>query len=134
MRDDEHLFGTPGAESLHDSLVSCWESEYDGRDPEDYPLEIEEWTIRPVRSHFPSADVLVEYIAERWLADETDEYFYEHAIDKAPTDELGAVLDKWANRIHYRMADKCVATHAITLVDGEPHCDGEPMYVKRTDD
>lgn len=132
-RDDEHLFGLPGAESLHGSVAEVWESELDGQDEDDYPFEVEEWTIRPVRSHFPTADVLIEYIAERWLADETDEYFYEHALDHAPTELAEEFLLTWAKAIHYRMADKLVATHIITLVDDEPHCNGEPIYIRSDD-
>lgn len=132
-RDDEHVFGVPGAESLQDSAAAVWESELDGRDAEDYPFEIEEWTVRPIRDHFPSADTLIEYVMERWLEDEVDEYFYEDCVNAARTEEAEEFLSKWASRVHYRMADNIVATHQVTLVDGEPYLDGEPMYVRSPD-
>lgn len=128
----ERLFGVPDAENLHFDLadayeaqIAPWVDEHDQRG-----WQIEEWTVHPPRDHFPTVDHVIEHIVE-WVADcgETDEGFDEHLYAEADRAAVEAMLQAWADRITYRMADERVATHEITWDDdGEPLVDGVPMY------
>ena len=133
----DRLYGRPGAEQLHDDPAGVWENdiEPDG-DVRDDGWIVEEWTVRSPRTHLPSADWVVEHIMDYWLAEnaELDEYGFDAFDNAAKESEMEPVLQAWADRIQYRMADTFVSNHIVTLVDGEPHLDGEPMYVKRVSD
>lgn len=128
--DDQTLFGLPGAEQLYSDAAELWETELDGQDDEpEGGWIVEEWTSRPPRWHMPSAEYVVEHVLEYIAEAEVDEYGYDSWEIASRPDEIEAVLVAWAGRVTYRMADKCIATHRITMVGDDPYLDGEPMYV-----
>lgn len=129
--DDRTLFGRPGAEQLYFEAVEVWESELDGcgDEPPDGGWEIEEWTVRPPRSHMPSADWVIERLLEHIAEAEVDEYAYDAWDNASREAEVEAMLEAWASRVTYRMAHNLIATHRITMVGDDPYLDGEPMYV-----
>lgn len=129
--DTETLFGLPGAEQLYYEPAELYESEIDAHYDEqpDGGWVVEEWTVRPARTHLPSAEILIEYILERWVNDEITEDAYEDWDNAAKSEEVEAMLTAWADRVHYRMADIVIREHRMTLVDGEPYFDGAPLYV-----
>lgn len=134
--DDHTLFGRPGAEQLYAEAVEVWECELDGRDdePPEGGWEIEEWTVMPPRMHLPSAEYVIDKIMEFTAEAETDEGCYDAFDNAARSAEVEEMLTAWASRVSYRMADKCIATHRITMVGDDPYLDGAPLYVPRPSD
>ena len=130
--DDRHLYGLPGAEQLYFTLEDVWHKQIDGRyetQPEG-GWEIEEFTVRPAISHLPTPESLIEILLENYVSDETDEGCYEDWSDCSSAEEAAVFLDAWAARVQYRMADKLVATHRITLEEGSDtlYLDGLRWY------
>lgn len=128
MIDAERLFGLPGAEQLHREPAEVWESDIEPHlDEYDQDAwDIEEWTVSAARTHLPSAERVID-----WILSTLDVYEYGYdAFDNASREsEVESMLEAWASRVTYRMADTLVATHHLTLVDEQPFLDGEPLYV-----
>lgn len=134
-----NLFGYPDAEVLYDDPAAVWESEIkpfidtDSDDPAyaEYGWDVEEWTSE--RAYRPGeAEWLLESYLEGALDEVCDDGETFNRLIKDP-DVIAAIaaLDALlVEKITYRNAVKKVATHRITLVDGEPMWDGEPMYRK----
>lgn len=130
---EDRLYGLPDAEWLEDDISTVWETYLDGDDEYDGPWIVEEWSTHPPSYHLPSARRVIDHI-EEWAADNevTCEGDYFNLTD---TDILTAaqnLLDVIASKVTWRQSNELIATHTITLVDDEPHVDGEPMYRKVT--
>lgn len=100
----DYLYGTPGAENMEFDPESVLEHETNDL------VTIEEWAVKPPRSHLPEADVLLDWLAESDY--EVTEGWWESATD-ACDDELKAaaeaLLDLMASKITFRMADRHIA-------------------------
>jgi len=140
----DRLYGKVGAEELFTDIASVWEAhiepwvEVDENDkPLDTPdkpsagIEIEEWTVHDPQHHMPSAASILEWIGETAADNETCEGWFDDFPDGDPVvlELTQQLIDTIARRITYRMAAEHVCTHWITIVDGEPQINGEPMYV-----
>lgn len=132
------LYGTVGAETMHVTPESVYESEIEPwhEDPltPGKRVEIEEWDVHPPRHHMPCAAALLDWISE-WTAEngEVDEYFDLDDVVKRDEVRQGAefLLDCIANKVRYRMARTHLRSLWVTWNDaGEPLLNGEPMYVK----
>ena len=136
----DHLYGQPDAEHMEWDPASVWEAgiephwsddpDVDGRGP----WTIEKWTTHPPSKHLPSIGHLVDYISE-WVADsgEVDEGGAEDFADAVHEARpwVDLLMVQIASRVAYRMADKKVGEHVITLDENdEPLIDGKPMYRK----
>lgn len=130
MTAAERLFGLPGAEQLHREPAEVWESDIEPHidDDDRDTWDIEEWTVNEARSHLPSAERVVEWILDQ-ACDDLDEYGFDAFDNASRESEVETMLQAWASRVGYRMADKLVTTHRMTLVDGQPFLNGEPLYV-----
>lgn len=113
------LYGTPNTEHLHDTLAAAWEHHLDERHepPETGEhIEFHEWTVANPRNHLPDDWRILEEISE-WAADNgmLDEYVT--AATQSDLSKLAAneLLDTIAAQITYRMADRHIDTHWITL-------------------
>lgn len=115
----DRLYGTPGAEDLHFDPESVLEQVIDQE------VDVEEWTTKPPRTHLPTVDDLLE-----WLADsdyDVTEGWWESATDATADPDVraaaDALLDTMASKVTFRMADRHVATHHYRWegddVDGE---------------
>lgn len=138
----DHLYGLPGAERLHFSAAEVYECEIDGQHDEDTTSwTIEKWTTRSPITTVPSAEAIVDHVLEYTCDDDYPECPWgdDHPI-KDP--ELLALAEKLRERVAatlgtYRLADKPVGSHVITLVETDDPkyptvlLDGEPMYVPR---
>jgi hypothetical protein len=129
----ERLFCLPGSGHMGDDPAAVYESwATDGVD-RSKPLTIEEWDVHPPSFHLPSADSTAEWAAE-WAEDnewDDDGRALWHEASGSPdvVAAFQAALDLLASKIGWRMADKLIATHAVTWdADGNPRYDGEPMY------
>lgn len=140
MNDETpNLFGYPDAEVLYDDPATVWESEIepyidtDGDDPAyaESGWDVEEWTSE--RAYQPGrAEWLLEFYLENVLEEVCDDgETFDRLIKDPDVIAANAALDALlVEKITYRNAVKKIATHRITLVDGEPMWNGEPMYRK----
>jgi hypothetical protein len=101
------------------------------------PRIIEEWAVMPATSHLPSAEQVLEYMAE-WVGEqgEVDEYGCDHwAFGVTDPDVVAAAENLrivFASKISYRMADKMLREHLVTWNEaGDPLLDGHLMYTSR---
>lgn len=137
MSDDERLWGLRGAEVLYTDAATLYETDIEPHDEGDGPWEVEEWDVHEPSTHFPPPDRVLDTIVE-WVAEcgEVDEEFADRVENVAVHPEVvaatQALLELIASKTGYRMAKNRIATHTITLVDGEPHLDGEPIYGKES--
>jgi hypothetical protein len=132
----ERLFGLPGAERMYFDIESVEPDEPDFYEDR-VPWIIEEWSVLPAVTHLPSAEHVLEYMAE-WVGEqgEVDEYGCEHWTDFVTDPEVVAAAENlrtvFASKISYRMADKMLREHLVTWNEaGDPLLDGQPMYVSR---
>jgi hypothetical protein len=130
----ERLFGLPGAERMYFDIESVEPDEPDFYEDR-VPWIIEEWSVLPAVTHLPSAEHVLEYMAE-WVGEqgEVDEYGCEHWTDFVTDPEVVAAAENlrtvFASKISYRMADKMLREHLVTWNEaGDPLLDGQPMYV-----
>lgn len=134
-----NLFGYPDSEVLYDDPATVWESEIepfidtDSDDPAyaESGWDVEEWTSE--RAYRPGeAEWLLESFLEGALDEVCDdgETFHRLTNDQAVIAAVAALDALLVEKITYRNAVEKVATHRITLVDGEPMWNGEPMYRK----
>lgn len=112
------LFGYPGADDLYDTIEDAVEDVYDTSDvdgPGD-AIEIHEWTVHPPRHHFPTAERIAEDLKE-WIGDggELSEGYYKAFPTAAAEEAAETLLATVAAAVTYRMADKHVATHHVTI-------------------
>lgn len=122
-----NLFGYPDSEVLYDDPATVWESEIepfidtDSDDPAyaESGWDVEEWTSE--RAYRPGE---AEWLLESFLT------FHRLTNDQAVIAAVAALDALLVEKITYRNAVEKVATHRITLVDGEPMWNGEPMYRK----
>lgn len=131
---ERRLFGRPGDEVLYDSAAEVWETYEDQFEEDPLPNTIEEWSVTKASDMLPSPDTLIEYLLERWVADETAEDGWDLWNNAGGNLEVvgafQAAIDLLGSKVHYCIADKLLAEHVLTIVDGEPHLDGEPMCIK----
>lgn len=135
------LYGLDGAEYLHTTPESCYESDvedyyYDDCDQSELhlqpPVEIEEWDVHPPEYHMPNADRLLEWI-EEWTYDNGElmgdfELPIHEPTVKGAADILLATI---ANYTGFRMARNKLRSRWVTWdEEGNPLLDGNPMYVK----
>lgn len=132
------LYGTVGAEELFIDPETAYESQVEPwRDDPLTPgkrVEIEEWDVHPTRYHMPTADALLDWIAE-WTVEngEVGEGFEIDSATGAADVKAAAetLLDLMASKVTYTMARTHLRSLWVTWTDdGEPLLDGEPMYVK----
>ncbi len=145
MTDNEqHLYGLPGAEHMYFTAAEVYECEIDGQhDADTTSWEVEEWSTRDPISTVPSAEAIVDHVLEYTCDDDYPECPWgdDHPIQDP---ELLALAEKLRERVaatlgSYRLADKPVGNHTISLVETDDPkypivmLDGEPMYVPRPD-
>lgn len=143
MSDDQRLYGLPGAEQMYFTAAEVYECAIDGQD-DATSWTVEEWTTRSPISTVPPAEAIVEHVLEYTCDDDYPECPWgdDHPVEDP---ELLALAEKIRERVaatlgSYRLAKEQVATHTITLVEGEDPkyptvlLDGEPMYVPRQPD
>lgn len=142
MNTPERMYLLDGNEHGHDDYGALYESDIEPDLTEDpgphlRPIEVEEWTVKAGRDLMPTADIIVERIADD-LYEEGGE-FADRAIesiadDDAVTAAAEQLLDAMARHCHYFLADKRVATHTISWdAEGQPLWNGKRMYRKRAD-
>lgn len=132
MMSEQHLYGLPGAEHLHfdaADVVQEWLDQSD-REPD---FIIEEWSVRPARSHLPRAADVIEWI-EEW-ANENGEFSDDPDLSFGGSDATiaaDALLDLLAGQITFRMADKHLRDLHVTPSDDpeNPLLDGKPTWRK----
>lgn len=136
----DRLYGLPGAEYMQGDLATVYEQWADDRG--DYEraflpdVAIEEWTVRdPADDVKNMASWVAEAVAERVGESDATEEYAEAWWDAAKHPEVIAgfevVLARMASKVTgWRMADRLLATHLVTHVDGEPFLDGKPLFPK----
>jgi hypothetical protein len=133
-REPDRLYGEPGAEYLYDDPATVWESEIDPH--REYAADlvdewiIEEWTVKPVDVCVPSAVSIVEYVAEMTADDleATEDPLPNITRNQAALAAAEALRAVFVGQVTWFSADKRVGERVVTIVDDEPHLDGEPMY------
>lgn len=140
----EYLYGFDGDEYLHDDPATVYENWADDHDydpanmlmvdwgrPES--LTITEWTSNSGDEFLPSADRVVEWMAETYA----DECSYDEAADQimkaANEPDVIELLEKvrqaMLSKVRFRFADSIRRQLIVTWdADGQPLLDGEPMY------
>lgn len=133
--EPDRLYGVPHAERLFIDPGAVWEFEIEpffGDADDSLEWVVEEWTVMPTERAIPTADDIVEWIEEQ--ARDGDFYTEDPFLGGPTNPEVLAAAEalraEVAKCITWFMADKMVAKHSITIVDGEPMWDGGPMYVE----
>ncbi len=138
-----NLFGMDGWENLEDDVASVWERiECDLPEPGEWTdddrreWEVIEWTAKPLGDFLTPTWRTLERISED-LCDYTDEWGFEHVEAATAKTEVIAAFE-YARALlashltRYRMAEKQVTTHIITLDEhDQPLVNGEPMYITK---
>ena len=132
----DRLFGRPHSEVFYPTIADVWETEIEGSGPEDgLAFTVEEWTVIDPSAHLPSVHLVTEYIVEMAGDDQGLEGSYDAFEQAAKRQEpqalLASALAVIAKGVAYHQADTKVAEHTISVVDGEPYLNGEPLYQKR---
>lgn len=138
MKEDERLWGTPGAEYMQSDAAAAYETEIDPWvDEEDRrPRVLEEWTVESdedILRRVRDADTIIDSIHEAFCDDYGAETDPLEGIEKDPealaaAEALRRVIAKKATG--WRWAKEKIADHLITWdAAGEPLLDGEPLYV-----
>jgi|GEM_PF-6318819 len=131
------LFGLEGAETMDDDIGATYERWLDDLfddDDKSGSLKIEEWSSRPLGESLPSAERILEWVADMCGDDCWDDDALEAVQRGSGRPEVVAACEafraEFASKITgWRMADRLIATHLITWDDaGEPLVDGEPLY------
>lgn len=121
----EFLYGCPGAEHMEFDPESVCEGTMDQE------VAIEEWTVKHPRSHLPTADALLDWLAESDY--EVTEGWWDSAVDAAAHEDVKvaaeALLDLMASKITFRMADRHIAN--LTFRWEGDDLDGEYVLVGR---
>lgn len=122
----ERGYGHVGAEDLSDDLdevIQDWLDWYDG-DPN--RTEIEEHSVLPRITHFPSPDLVLEWINE-WVAENgmVGENF-EVDGSAVSVSAMAECLQTVADNCHGWMADKVLRTHVLEVRGLQPFLNGEP--------
>lgn len=131
------LYGFPGDEHLQNDPWTVIEQYCEEVDPDfRTDREIEEFDVQPTINLLPRVDFILEWIAEHVEEEAGFEHWHDQMSDAitdpvviALADELRAAI---ARRITFMVADKLVATHPLTFVDGVPHYDGAPFEMITT--
>lgn len=131
----ERCFGTPGAETLRDDLTDVLIDDYglgcdEPIDDDHAPFIVEEWTVRPSRSHLPSAADLIEWVEDH--ADEVDDHVEFHR-DGAQVRVADLLIDLIADSMDGWMAGDFVAEHVIDAVHARAWLAGIPAGSPPTD-
>ena len=131
----ERLYGLEGSERLHDDPAGVWECDIDASF-DDGPWVIEEWTVRAPLDMVRGARFIIEDLHE-WFCDDYAEWDCPFETSRVPIEQdetllllAEALRSAFASKIPGSWADQIVDTHVLTLVDDEPHLDGEPLYRK----
>jgi hypothetical protein len=133
------LYGLTHAERMYLDVASLFESEIDiytdpetGEDyAERYPeFVVEEWSVADPLSLITQADWFLENLEERLCEEHTHDNDDCHWIFTSPevlaaAENLRQVI---ASKVTWHQADKHLADHKLTLVEGGPLFDGEPVY------
>lgn len=134
----QRLYGLRGAEVMYFDPAGVYESEIEPwPHTREFPITIEEWSVREPISHVPSAFDILTWIIDTVADDgEYSEVGYDQWETKAQEPDVVAAIEAartvLASKITFRMADKLLVEHLLTWDDeGEPLYDGEPMYVKQ---
>jgi len=143
---DGYLYGFDGDEYLENSpeaVYEAWADDHDYDPPNmlmpDWgrpdSLEIIEWSSNPGDEFLPSADRVLDWMAETY----GDECCYDEAADQimraASEPDVIELLEQarrlMLSKIRFRFADTVRRQLTVTWDDnGEPLLDGEPMYRK----
>lgn len=113
----EKLYGREGDEHLHFEIEDAIEQAWDqGDDPDEgKPIIICEWTTHPASHHLPTAEVLLDWVAE-WTSEngEVDEYGSDAWVNASTLPDVKEAAEKllevFGSKVTYKMADKQVAT------------------------
>lgn len=136
MTGRPHLFGTVGAEHLHEDI----ESVIDAIPPDEDRVEVEEWTQETdaqLVARITSADLIIDHLVENFLDDYDADVYPPQPFAGDPTKDpallqLAELLRQaLARKVTWRWADQLVATHVVTWDGDEPLVDGEPLYQRR---
>ena len=124
MPDHEEMYVEPN--ELYDNEIAPYLDEH----PQDR-LIIQEYSVHPANYHLPSADAVLEWIAE-WTADngEVDDSEPWDTATRNPevVSACDAMLDALASKVHYRMANDHLCDRVVTWnEEGEPLLDGKPL-------
>lgn len=132
----ERLYGLPDAETLYRDLAEAYEVQVEpDLDPDNLPASvvIEEWTVQPLGSEFPTPDSLIVNACEN-AADNGGEGLWdcvEH-LERDPVVLAAAEAFRAAlieRMTPYWTAHDMVAEHTITWdADGQPLADGHRLY------
>lgn len=133
MSDDRpRLYGLRDAECMWSDPAEVWENDIEpfGSDEGD-SWEVEEWTASPAYTSTPNSakwikERVVEYVTEDW--DEYGTYYVRLMADPVLADLFRQVDAHFAKEITWLMAEGFVGSHLITVVNGQPTWDGEPMH------
>jgi hypothetical protein len=135
---ERRLYGTVGAETLwfspaevYENDIAPWLTEIP---PTEHPRrEIEEHDTYPGQEHLPSADSLLDWVAE-WAGEygELDETGSERFGDATSADDVKvaaqALIDLIASKVDYRMAKDHLRSLWLTWdAEGHPLLDGERL-------
>lgn len=138
MTAPERLYGVPGAELCWPDLGSVYELQIEPDLVEKVPSPrvIEEWSVWPAVALLPSARDLLDRLIEDAAENAGTGDYYDSVEHLAREPELLALaqglVDAFAGRITYSVADKRLAEHTVTWDDeGEPLIDGELLYRRR---
>lgn len=95
--------------------------------------EVDEMATEPNRSFLMDGGSLLDRISDYAEDAEVTEEWQERLAKVLDMPEVvtaaDALLELVASKINYYMAGEVVAKHRISVVDGEPMWDGEPMFV-----
>jgi hypothetical protein len=113
-----HRRGCPTKDSVTARLAEGW--------------EVDEHTVVPNASHLMDGGRVLDRIVEATEDAEVTEDWQERLDNAASDPEVIAAADAlialFASKITYYMAGEVVAKHRVTVIDGEPMWDGEPMF------
>jgi hypothetical protein len=112
-----HLFGLYGAEELNDTVEEV--AERAAEDGYESPIEIEEWTSKPLRAfiHASNAiDHVIEWDTEDYCDDhgQVRERLEKRAVDPEVVAAFDAALDLLFKDVGWRWADQLVARWTVT--------------------
>lgn len=113
----DRLYGKPGDENLHhdpeDVLTHLFDDGYGEFYHEPNPVVIEEHEVVPNRSHFMSADSLLEWLVEATSDGEVDEGWWDAAErasqESAVHEAMETAIQTLADNVSYHMSGPVVA-------------------------
>lgn len=127
---DDHLYGLDGAEEMEADVQTvaerAWEDGYDS------PIEVEEWTSKPIRQFINSSNVIdhiIEYDCEDYLDmhGRVADYLEERAKEPAVIAAFDDALDILFKGCGWSWADRRVALWTVTW-EGDDEDKGPPTF------